>query len=512
MVPPTYGRGGRRARRTLLRDAPLFALAGVTALGAAGIGGGLARIAFATTAVVTGVIYYRSSPERYVLFTLWMWILCPMVRRMVDMRAGYDPQNAISITPLAVSAIAAAGVFQRLPRLLRRSYAPFLLIGAALLYGAIAGILRNGVAGTLYTLGLWLVPVVFGLYIALEWHRYDAVRRAFVRFAPVAVLVMGVYGVIQWVRPWAWDVQWLIDTRTTTSSFGSPEPYGVRVFSTLNGPAAFGIVIGAALLLLFARPRPAHAVAGAAGGAAFLLSLCRTAWVAWVIAAIAYAATLGGRTRLRILVVGVGLTLAIGGVIIAVPLVPANRFTDIITRRVQTITNPTEDASLTARQSSLGDYVSAILDRPQGYGLGSTGLGTGLAGTSEGGAVRDFDNGVLEAFYSLGLVGGLCWMLGLGLLVFRHVARRFPPSDRFANVARAMVLFCLVAYGSTNSAAGVGGIFFWSGIGLCMAAREWAAHRNAGPANAHATSSVHDTTQRIAARIASRRGQPTRPA
>lgn len=189
----------------------MFALAAVTALGAAGVGGGIVRLVFAATAVVTGVVYYRSSPQRYIGFTLWMWFLCPMLRRVVDMRLGYDPLSAMSVTPLAVSAIAAIGVLRRLPTLLRRSRAPFLLIGAALLYGLCVGLARNGVQAALYTLGLWVVPVLFGLDIALQWRRYGAIREAFVRFAPWGVLVAGVYGVIQWVHPWAWDVQWMVD-------------------------------------------------------------------------------------------------------------------------------------------------------------------------------------------------------------------------------------------------------------------------------------------------------------
>jgi O-antigen ligase len=265
-------------------------------------------------------------------------------------------------------------------------------------------------------------------------------------------------------------------------SFGSPEPYAIRVFSTLNGPAAFGVVIGAALLLLVVRFRPAYLVAATAGGLAFLLSLCRTAWIAWIIALIVYAVSLGGRARLRILVIGVGLVLVVVGVIVAAPLAPTGRFTDIVTQRMETLANPTGDVSLDVRENSLKSYVDAILDHPEGYGLGSTGVGTGLSSGDQGGGVRDFDNGALEALYSFGIFGGICWLLGLGTLVLRYAVRPFPPDDRFANAARAVVLFCVVAYGATNTAAGVGGIFLWSGLGLCAAARDWAVHRGAGAA------------------------------
>lgn len=470
----------------LWRDVPLLALGVVTALGAAGIGGGSVRLVFAATALIVGIVYYRSSPQRYVFFALSTWFFCPMLRRLVDMHLGYDPHSVMSLTPLSVSGIAAAGVLRRLPTLLRRSRAPFLLIGAALLYGLFMGLVRNGPEAALYTLGAWLVPVLFGLDIALRSRQYREIRKAFVRFGPLAVLVTGVYGVIQWVHPWAWDRLWMIDAPSGVA-FGAPEQYAIRVFSTLNGPAPFGLAMGAALLLLLVRPRPTHAVAGVAGGLAFLLSLCRTAWIAWVVALIAFALSLRGRARLRILVAGVGLTLAVIGVVVIAPLAPAGRFTDLIAQRAASIGDPMGDVSLTARESSVAGYVDAILDRPEGYGLGSTGLGTGLAGADQGSAVRDFDNGLLEAFYSLGLIGGLCWILGLAWLVLLHAWRRFPSDDRFANVARAIVWFCLAAYGSTNSAAGVGGIFLWSGIGLCAAARDWMARATSRPPSFHAT-------------------------
>src|SRR5579871_3263655 len=231
--------GARGDARGFLRHGPMLVLLAVTAAGAVGIGGGAVRVAFAAVAVVTGIVYYLTSPTLYFSFALSLWFLAPMVRRVIDLHVGYDGQSPISVVPLAVSAITAVGVVQRLPGLLRQSRAPFLLIGMALCYGFVLGMLHNGVQAAVYTLGTWLIPVLFGLDIALHWRRYEELRDLVLGCVPWAVLVTGVYGVFQWVHPPSWDKQWMVDALPGSSSFGLPEPYQVRVFSTLNGPAAF---------------------------------------------------------------------------------------------------------------------------------------------------------------------------------------------------------------------------------------------------------------------------------
>lgn len=464
-----------RLQRLVLQWGVLLLFLAVTAAAISGAGGGAIRIVFTATAFAVAVVYYVSSTEWYYGFTLWMWFLVPMLRRMVDWRHGYDPHSPMTLVPVLVSIISVAGVLFRLPGLLRRSLAPFLLIFAALIYGLLMGMLRNGVQATLYTFATWVTPVLFGLNIALRWREYPAIRSAILAFIPWAVLVTGVYGMVQWVHPLSWDVKWQLDAMTASSSFGSPVPYQIRVFSTLNGPAPFGLAIGAALLLLFVRPGKVHLFAGAAGVVAFLLSLCRTAWLAWIVALAIYATSLSGRLRLRILLVGSALVLVVGGVVLAAPLDSNGRVAQLISRRVNTLFNLSDDISMNARSTSVSQYVDAILDHPAGYGLGSTGTGTALSGATRGEGIRDFDNGVLETFYSLGLLGGICWMLGLLLLVARHVARRFPSDFPFANANRSVVFFGLIAFGSLNSAIGPGGLMFWMALGLCAAAGNWTA-------------------------------------
>ena len=48
-------------------------------------------------------------------------------------------------------------------------------------------------------------------------------------------LPSGLYGFLQYLDPPIWDRYWM--AYTTIASIGQPEPYMVRVFSTLNAPA-----------------------------------------------------------------------------------------------------------------------------------------------------------------------------------------------------------------------------------------------------------------------------------
>jgi hypothetical protein len=77
----------------------------VLALYAAGKGT-LLRIAIPAGATLTGFALYLRRPIGYIHFTLWVWFLTPLVRRLVDWRVGFEDQNLVLLAPSLVSAIA----------------------------------------------------------------------------------------------------------------------------------------------------------------------------------------------------------------------------------------------------------------------------------------------------------------------------------------------------------------------------------------------------------------------
>ena len=75
---------------------------------------------------------------------------------------------------------------------------------------------------------------MFGVHLALSWRQYVELSAAMRSTFAVALPPLALYGVYQFVRIPAWDAAWMINA--DLKSIGSPMPYLVRVFGTLNTP------------------------------------------------------------------------------------------------------------------------------------------------------------------------------------------------------------------------------------------------------------------------------------
>src|SRR6266852_1783879 len=72
----------------------------------------LLRVALPAMALLVGVILYASRPILYVQYSLWVWFLTPLVRRLVDWRFGYTDPNIILLAPFLVAGIAGLTVLR----------------------------------------------------------------------------------------------------------------------------------------------------------------------------------------------------------------------------------------------------------------------------------------------------------------------------------------------------------------------------------------------------------------
>lgn len=250
------------------------------------------------------------------------------------------------------------------------------------------------------------------------------------------------------------------------TSIGAPEPLEVRLFSTLNSPQPFGVVMMVGLLLLLFTGRgllrwPAAAV----GYASFFLSLVRTAWGGWLVALL-FVFTQGIRFRPRLLV-----TLA-ATALVSLPLLVVGPVADTVNSRLQTLTELGQDNSFQARVEFYTQFMPHAFLNPVGRGLGSTGLGTKLsAGEKEIGELGDyaaFDSGVMEIPFILGWPGAMLYMGGLIWLLF-YAFRNSNSEDTFAAVSRGILIALLAMLLSDDTTSGLPGMLFWSFLGLAMA-------------------------------------------
>ena len=252
--------------------------------------------------------------------------------------------------------------------------------------------------------------------MAVHPERHQRYHRAIVRTLGVGVVLIGIYGLAQFVSPAIWDRLWM--TNSQMNSIGTPVPFQVRVFSTLNAPGPLAQFLTAALLILLAR-RTAWKWPGVVlGMSVLLLSLARSAWLGFVIG-FALLLTLAPnrirRTALTVIAGGTVVLLTLG----VVPLRGApEAMRRTVTTRVTSMSDLSMDDSFRARQYLIPAVIADIEARPLGSGLGATLVG-GARGTASSRLADQglfLDNGVLEILLVLGWFGGVLF-LGSAVLV-----------------------------------------------------------------------------------------------
>jgi hypothetical protein len=425
--------------------------------------GGLLNLLYPLGALLVGVLLYLRHPALYVGFVWWLWFLTPEVRRFVDWQSGWHPQSTVMLAPHLVAGLTLFTLLRHSPKLELKHLFPFVLVFVGLLYGFAVGFFMVGLPGATYDLLVWTVPVLTAFYLVVHWRNYPDYRHVTQRTFSWGLLVIGLYGLLQFFDPPAWDQFWM--NHVEMDSIGEPEPFKVRVFSTLNSPGPLSTVIMAGLLVLLSGGGLLRWPALVAGGVGFALSLVRSYWGAFVVGLCVLAAQYRGRFRLQLLA-----TLIVVGLIVY-PLLSFGPLAEVVSERLRTFGDVQADSSWGDRLSLYLEYTPQALGDPVGKGLGSVGEVTKLS--TEGGALGQFgkfDSGLLQIPLVLGwpgtllYVGGLIWLLYYALL-------RTEQADLFAVASRGIVAAMLAASLSGPVVSGVVGMVLWYFLGLAVAAR-----------------------------------------
>jgi hypothetical protein len=466
VVPPRSPPSGKRqagatSSRPLVSWALVAVLGGLTLGALAFRKAEILKYLYPALAVGVAIVLFWRHREFYVGYVWWLWFVTPLVRRLVDYRAGYDPINPVLAAPALVTAVCLVSLIRHLPKLKRRSLAALVPVLASLAYAYPLGVHTAGLQAATFGLLQWLAPIAFGFHLATDVSRYLPYLAITRRVFTSAAFALGLYGVWQYVSPLPWDRFWMFNAGMTT--IGRPFPFEVRVFSTLNSPAPFAMVMVAALVMLLETRLWVHLCIGLPAYLAFLLSLVRTAWGGWLIGVGVYATSLRPRAGLRVVAMLVLLVLAVGW-FTTTPL--GGR----VERRLESFTSLAQDRSLAAREASSGVVLGLILAEPLGRGLGVTGSARRLATSS----TMTFDNGYLNVFVSLGWAGGLLYLAGTAVLLVGLLQERTEPrDDPIPKVARAVGFATVATLSSLNTLTAVSGMIFWGFLGLSIGGRAW---------------------------------------
>ena len=419
---------------------------------------------FPFLSIVVGGMLYIAKPAMYLGFTFWVWFVTPFIRRIVDYQLGeFTAVNMIMLTPFLVSVITILSFFRFGLLLKKRLYLPYLLTFLGVMYGYGIGILKNGLFGATFNLMEWIVPLLVGFHLLVHWRDYPEHKRVIKSTFTSGIIVTGLYGIIQFISPAPWDVFWMESSGMT--SIGHPEPFRVRVFSMLNAPGPFAMILMAGLMLLFDSKGMMSKVALVPGYASFLLATVRGAWGGWLLALLFVVSKMTGQMRTRLI------GLLIFGVVLIIPLQLLSPSDSLqrVDDRMATFGNLEEDGSLNARMHMYQDRGLTFLKNPVGEGLGFIGGGS----RNEEGSTRNLDSGILAVFVSLGWLGAALYLGGIGIMLRDIMRRRNWSQDQFVIIVTGVAISYLTLLIMANQLLAIKGIIVWSFLSFGLAARNY---------------------------------------
>ena len=454
---PNHGTFSWLHFRPALAWTGILSLVLMTGLGTVAGAGSLLRLLFPLMATAVGVLLYVRYPLLYIGFTWWIWFLTPLVRRLIDQRSGWQDPSIVLLAPPLVTLICAVTLLRHLPTIHRQGGLPFILCFVSVFYGFLIGLVQNPLAGTIVALLNWLPPLLFGFHLFVNWQQYPVCRQTIQRTFLWGTLVMGAYGVWQYLTAPEWDRFWLSNA-VDTNVFGYPEPLGIRVWSTMNSPQPFAAVIMAGLILLLSNRESIKFVATGVGYLAFLLTLARSGWLSWVAALMIYLPSLKSHLQVKLLITLMSMALLV------VPLASVEPLASEIAPRLESLSNTQEDGSYQARLDGYNELLGEAL---------TEGVGRGLGTVVESSRLGSQDSGILTLLFSLGWMGTIPYITGVFLIFFKLFEGTEGSIDTFASAARAIAFGIFAQMGLNVSMVGVVGMVLWGFLGIGLAASRY---------------------------------------
>ncbi|WP_149535802.1 hypothetical protein [Siccirubricoccus phaeus] len=409
--------------------------------------------------LAAGWLHHKRSPW-YLGLCIWLFAASPLIRRLTDYDLGYEQTSSVL---LAAYLACLWGAATGLPYVLRpgaRYAGAFLLIFACIAYGVLVAVFNDRLVASLVEALKWLVGPFLALHIIADPARRSEYRRVVVLAFVAGGLAMALYGIHQFVSPTAWDLEWVSNVRQDgMTSIGNPEPYGIRVFSTMHSAGSLGAFLMASML--FALALPATVAVPSLLPIMLAIGLCqyRSIWGGTVLAILCVAMIGPARERSRIVLAALGVIFSLG----MLSMVPEVEYT--LGERLRSLTELRADAS---GEDRLQQYVQVLEhneDLLAGQGLG-TGAGS-LIGQQAGGPGY-IDGGLLMSYVALGFVAASLYFVALLTTVGRVLALAGRlPGEGF--LYAAIVVGWIIQLPLSAVHTSETGIPGWLAIGLALA-------------------------------------------
>ncbi|PZO45073.1 MAG: glucose-6-phosphate isomerase [Pseudanabaena frigida] len=404
------------------------------------------------TFVVAWRLYFR-HPILYVGFVWWVFFLTAFIRRFADFNGGaFTDPSPMLLAPYTAVIVCSHTLYFNLSKSREQGSAPFVMAIVAIIYGYLVGLI-NGASPVTATVALleWISPLLFGYHLFVNWNRYPEYCRNLQKVFLWGVLIMGIYGVYQFMVAPEWDRFWLENSPIKTSA-GKPEPLGIRVWSTLNAPGPFASFMATGLLILFRCQSVLVLPAAGFGALSFLLSMVRTAWLGWSLGMITIITSIKPKQQLKLVLTILVLAL------IVIPLATIEPFASSISERLTTLVDVKNDPSFQARQFIYENLFNDALTSYIGSGLGIN-LGQ--------------DSAFLVMMFDLGWIGAIPYVGGLIVLIISIFRTSTKTKDIFDSIIRAIVLQSIFYLFAGPSMKGATGMLLWPFIAMALAGRKY---------------------------------------
>lgn len=407
----------------------------------------------AATLMVAAFLKDRGSTW-YIGLCIWSFCATPLIRRLNDFGLGFDPANPILLSPYLALLVSVPGFLSYISRPKIPFIAPFAIMLVLVGYGCGLAILNDRMVSGLIDGMKWGSGPLFCLALMQEGDRSEENIEVFSFALMSAGIMMSLYGLMQFISPNAWDVYWV--NNVDLSSFGQPEPYGLRVFSSLNSPGPLGMFLSASILFLSSAPLVVSLIGMPVCILGLALTQYRTVWASALLG-VMYIFLQGSiMQKARFALLAVVMVFSTG----ALSLLP--EVNEVLEKRVQTFSELSSDESGEERLAQYARFASEM-EQPL--------LGEGLALNSATRALDQqastvIDGGILEILRSFGIPLGLTFVgcfIAIAFYAFRSKLQ-----TRSVVVLRAIIIGAVIQipFGTVN--VGEQGILFWTSVGLLL--------------------------------------------
>ena len=410
-----------------------------------------------TNVLVAGWLYARRSPW-YEGHCLLVFFCVSLVRRLVDEQAGWDPSNPVLLTPYLCCLYTVCSFFSYWARPSPRYFGLFLGMLLSIGYGVLLAMLHERILGSLVDALKWSIGPLFAVHVLARREQLAAMRAIVGSCLIWGGTAMSLYGVVQFVNPPTWDAAWMLNVAELgLDSIGTPDPFRVRVFSTMNSPGSFGIMLTAGIVLGLSRRMPVAAPTVALMIIGLALCQYRSIWAATVLAVLMGLSSGGKSLRptnvLTVLVIFLALA--------STAVMP--RIREVVVSRASSLTALKHDKSL---ESRLHQY--AMLTHADGLVLGEGLAINGASRRLDRELPVHLDGALIEIWRAMGVIVGTLFLFTL--LAPIVVLFRVPPGwSRHVLLDRALVVATFIQLPIGTVHTGELGFCAWMFLGFGLA-------------------------------------------